>query len=267
MWDFFYGPDLGDDIIQPTIGGRTYDIDVVEGVVEVMRAGIAERNALALGEWEFAMSQGTAGLAPAPTPPDDAPQITLAPPTAAGASGGDGASRDVAVSQLRELSASERSRLQVQGGGVTVSFVGPLRTWISGPEPLRKAVETYLRSEGRRRFPAARFGAILPATASIVLLVLWALIVAQQDVDGLIVAFGSILTAGAVACGFMSTRLLLRRVWGSRRDPARFREGSRAEFRAALLSVRAGILTSVGGALLGAVLLAVIQKVFGIDLS
>lgn len=130
-----------------------------------------------------------------------------------------------------------------------------------------EAIEHYLRSEGRRRFPAARLVGFTPLVGGLTLAALWIAIVVNGQAPGLLLAFGSLLTVGSLAAAVVGTRALLRRDDELGHQGAWFREGTRADFRAAVLNIRAGVITGIAGAVLGAVVLAGVQKLFGIDLS
>jgi hypothetical protein len=103
----------------------------------------------------------------------------------------------------------------------------------------------------------------MPVLAGLALVGLCVAELIVGDLGGILATFGSILTAGAATAGIAGTRALISR--GARREPShRFRAGTRAQFRDAVLTVKAGLLTTGAGTLLGVILTVLFYKSTGI---
>lgn len=251
MWDWLFGVDLRTEGAVDTIGARLYDIDVVEGVVALMRLQLQR----------FVD----------PDRPETAPphqeltiRISVRPPIGKG-SEASGMTRDVSLDEVVNLSSAERRRLSVTGAGAAVSFAEGWPAEIAANDAVfRRDLTMYLRAEGRRLISWWRVCAAVPALASAALVGLWIAELIVGDLGGILATFGSILTAGAAGAGVVGTRALAKR--SAREVPThRFRAGTRAEFRAAALSVKAGLMTTGVGTLLGVLLTVLFYKVSGID--
>ncbi len=129
---------------------------------------------------------------------------------------------------------------------------------------VRNQLEHYLRAEGRRRVSWLRLLSVLPATAGISLIPLWITAVASEGFDVPTAGFGWVLAVGGLISGLLASRKIARAA-STRPKGHRFRESTRADFRAAVTSVRAGVLTSAGGTVLGVVLTVIFYKLTGID--
>jgi len=267
VWDFFYGPDRWNDAGTIFIGPRVYDIDVVEGLVAVMQKHLEAEDARVRETWAAGQGQNEIYRERLPSSVDPV-RIFVNPPLVPGIDIGEHNQRVVEPHDVRSLSASERARLRVTGGGVGTAFYPQFAYGIQGRDArLVGQMEAYLRAEGSRQFPWARLASVVPFCASVALVVLWIVTIASHQIPPTLIAYGTIITLGALAAGIWTTRKLAPRTSLPAGRGHRFREGSRAEIRAAVLNIRVGILTGAGGAVLGAVTLAAVQKIFGIDIS
>jgi len=251
MWEWLFGEDLRTEGAVDTIGARLYDIDVVEGVAALMRLQLQR-----FGD---------------PDRPETAPEhqditirISVRPPIATGSEASE-MTREITLAEVVNLSTPERRRLSVSGAGANVSFTEGWPAEISANDAsFRRDLSMYLRAEGRRLVPWWRVCAALPALAGAALVGLWIAELIVGNLDGILATFGTILTAGAMGAGVVGTRSLAKR--SAREVPThRFRAGTRAEFRAAVLSVKSGLLTTGVGTLLGVLLTVLFYKVSGID--
>ncbi|WIE81737.1 hypothetical protein [Curtobacterium sp. MCPF17_021] len=252
MWDWLYGIDLRSEGAAATIGARRYDIDVVEGIVALMRLH------------SQAMDGPEGPLKPEHV--DVAIRVQVRAPQEGYNGGWSQASmiRDVELAQVPNLSDSERERMSVTGAGGHVTFT---RGWPAeihaNDEEFRRELVAYMRAEGKRLFPWWKVVAALPVVAGFVLAGVWVAEIAVGDLDGLLVTYGSIVSAGARVAGFATSRFLMSRE-SKRARHHRFRGGTRAEFRSAVTSVKAGVLTAAGGTVLGVILTVVFYKATGI---
>lgn len=251
MWDWLFGVDLRVEGAADTIGARLYDIDVIEGVVAHMRLQLQRFDDPSREEQP-------------PEYEDTTIRIMVRPPVREGVAASE-MTREIDLAAVANLSTPERQRLTVSGAGANVSFT---KGWpaevVARDANFRHDLSTYLRAEGRRLVPWWKVLAVLPALAGAALVGLWTAELIVGDLDSILGVFGSILTAGAACAGIAGTRVLITR--GSQKVPThRFRSGSRAEFRAAVLNVKAGLLQTAAGTLLGVVLTVLFYKATGID--
>ncbi|MFJ3035566.1 hypothetical protein ACIPC2_14250 [Curtobacterium pusillum] len=262
MWDFLFGPDRIDDLEFVRIGARSYDIDVVEGVASLMKQDLDAQDAAMVAK--RANDPDVPNMAQDELPSSRLPvRVEVIPKPLPGAAITD--PREIPLAEVPGLSRSERSRLRVSGAQARVDFMraGHPNVWSSRPA-LRDSLEQYLRTEGRRRINWTRLAAALPAAAGAVLLPLWVLASLQQHFEAATVTFGLLLAAGAFAVGIYASKQLATTSVNTPRG-SRFREVSREDFRSAITNVRAGVLTTAGGTLLGVVLTVLFYKLTGIE--
>ncbi|WP_420368581.1 hypothetical protein [Curtobacterium sp. L1-20] len=263
MWDFFLGPDRIDDIEYVQIGARSYDIDVVAGVVSLMRQDLEAQDEELRAEEALDLSRAASPLNQLPSRRHPI-EIIVVPKALPGAS--TTAPKTVDLDEVQGLSRSERSRLRVLGAMGSVSFIreNAAPQIFSNRPQLRDTLEQYLRTEGRRRLNWTRLAAVLPALAGAALVPLWIVASAHQRGNAAAFTFGLILALGGLTIGLYASRRLAA-MSVNRLKGHRFREVSREDFRSALTNVRAGILTTAGGTLLGVIATVLFYKWTGID--
>jgi hypothetical protein len=253
--DFFFGPDRRTDMESVRIGPRSYDIDVVEGVTAIMRQHLETQDKERFERYGQKQDSTTSG-ATRIFVEVRAPQLPGAQLSA---------NREVPIPEVPALSRSERARIVVYGAQSRVDFVErDAANVYSSDSGLRAALENYLRAEGRRRVHWSRLASAVPATAGLALIPLWIVAANTGRYDLATIVFGSILAVGGFAAGIVTSRRLARRAFEQPKGH-RFRESTRADFRAAVTSIRAGVLTSAGGTVLGVIATVVFYKLTGID--